>query len=81
MKQRLVVGILVLVILISACVPTQDSTNQDREYVEDREPIPPEDCVCIALWDPVCGVDGKTYSNSCYADCVGVEIDHIGECF
>ena len=24
--------------------------------------------VCLADWDPVCGSNGKIYSNSCYAD-------------
>lgn len=29
-------------------------------------------CVCIEIYDPVYGDDGKTYSNSCYAECAGV---------
>ncbi len=35
---------------------------------------------CITLWDPVCGKDGKTYSNNCFAESTGVEIDYQGAC-
>lgn len=35
---------------------------------------------CIHLWDPVCGKDGKTYSNACFAKAAGVEIKHKGVC-
>jgi len=40
----------------------------------------PEKPVCISLWDPVCGIDGKTYSNACWAKVAGVEILHKGVC-
>lgn len=36
--------------------------------------------VCITLWNPVCGKDGKTYSNGCFAKLAGVEISYKGMC-
>lgn len=35
---------------------------------------------CYELYQPVCGVDGKTYSNDCFARMAGIQIAHAGEC-
>ncbi len=35
---------------------------------------------CAEIWEPVCGKDGKTYSNACSAKLEEVEIDYEGEC-
>jgi len=35
---------------------------------------------CIALYDPVCGCDGETYSNACRANQAGVSVEHVGPC-
>ncbi len=42
--------------------------------------IPTDDCICTEQWDPVCGEDGQTYSNECYADCENITVSYLGEC-
>ncbi len=44
------------------------------------KPKPTEPGYCYTLWDPVCGVNGKTYTNKCFANLAGVEIAYKGKC-
>lgn len=47
------------------------------DFFGECQPIPE---ACLDVHDPVCGCDGQTYSNACYAAQAGVSVDHEGKC-
>lgn len=67
-------ALLFVVILSTAC---DDDTVPvgciDKDQID-------TDAGCTTLWDPVCGCDGQTYSNDCFAFISGVTSWTGGEC-
>lgn len=68
----------------------QAELNRYLDLGKDGTPLPPETgcpILCVHLWEPVCGNNGVTYANDCWAKnavkCQGeksLEIAHQGEC-
>ena len=59
------------------CVNPLQIKNQIQKKLEK---LPKKKFFCIEVWDPVCGEDGKTYPNACFAKVAGVKIAHKGVC-
>lgn len=60
-----------------ACPPIED----ESPTLEDESPTQEDEgCVCPLIFDPVCGSDGVTYSNSCVAGCEGIFSFTTGDC-
>ncbi|PFH37975.1 Kazal-type serine protease inhibitor domain-containing protein [Besnoitia besnoiti] len=60
------------------CVNDENVTSSQPSLK--TESIPERECACPYNLDPVCGQDGRTYSNKCLMRCSGVRWKHDGEC-
>ena len=71
MRQTFLLFTLIVLSLLS-CEDKNTDTCIDEGKISDS--------ACIEIYDPVCGCNNKTYSNSCYAGISGLNNWTKGEC-
>ena len=61
-------------------IPQPNANSPMKALEQEDQELMREDCLCPKIFQPVCGDDGQTYTNSCEAECSGVAIKAEGDC-